>query len=157
MNMLKKEIEIAFLQITIDKFTFRVDPSCYYNGDGVWARVEGNRAKLGLSDFVQQRSGDIAFVDVKPEGTSLKFEDEFCSIETIKVDVDLHSPLTGKIIQINPALESTPEVINQDPFGEGWICEVELITWETDQKQLLDANAYFIKMKRDAEEEVKQK
>lgn len=148
---------MAFLQTTVDKFTFHVDPTCYYNSDGVWARVEGNRAKLGISDFVQQRSGDIAFVDVKPEGTSLMYGDEFCSIETIKVDVALISPVTGKIIQINPAMESTPEVINQDPFGEGWICEVEVNNWETDQKQLLDANAYFIKMKQDAEEEVKQK
>lgn len=145
----------SFLETTIDKFTFRVDSACFYNSEGVWVRVEGNRARLGLSDFLQQRSGDIAFVDVKSEGTSLKFGDEFCSIETIKVDVALASPVTGKILQINPALEGTPEVINQDPFGEGWICEVELNTWETDQPKLLDANAYFTKMKHDAEEEVK--
>lgn len=144
-----------FLQITIDKFTFRVNPDCFYNAEGIWVKVDGNRARLGLSDFVQQRSGDIAFVDVKPEGTLLNFDDEFCSIETIKVDVALHAPVTGKITQINPALENTPEVINQDPFGAGWVCEVELVDWNTDQQRLLDAHAYFTQMKHDAEEEVK--
>ena len=144
-----------FLQTTVDKFTFRVDPTCFYNGEGVWVRVEGHQARLGLSDFLQQHSGDIAFVDVEPEGTLLNFDDEFCSIETIKVDVGLRSPVTGKIVQVNPALETTPEVINLDPFGEGWVCEVELQDWETDRQRLLDANAYFAKMKREAEEEVK--
>lgn len=146
---------MEFLQTTVDKFTFRVDPSCSYNNEGVWARVEGSRARLGLSDFLQQNSGDIAFVDVEPEGKQLSFNDEFSAIETIKVDIALHSPVTGKIIQINPALENTPEVINQDPYGEGWLCEVELDDWEKDQNQLLDPNAYFIKMKHDAEEELK--
>jgi glycine cleavage system H protein len=146
---------MELLQTTIDKFTFRVDPSCFFNRDGVWVRVEGFRARLGLSDFLQQSSGDIAFVDVKPEGTFLNFSNEFCSVETIKVDIALHAPVTGKIIRINPALESAPEVINQDPFGEGWICEVELQDWEADRLRLLDANAYFIKMKNDADEEVK--
>lgn len=144
-----------FLQTTIDKFTFRVDPICFYNNEGVWVRVEGQIARMGLSDFLQQNSGDIAFVDVEPEETNLNIEDEFCSIETIKVDISLHSPVTGKIIKINPALEATPEVINQDPFGDGWICEVALQDWEKDQHHLLDANAYFVKMKHDAEEEIK--
>jgi len=146
---------MEFLQTTIDKFTFRVDTNCLFNAEGVWVRVDGHRARLGLSDFLQQRSGDIAFVDVKPAGTLLNFDDEFCSIETIKVDVALHAPVTGKITQINPDLENTPEIINQDPFGKGWVCEVELQDWETDHQRLLDANAYFIKMKHDAEEEVK--
>jgi glycine cleavage system H protein len=146
-----------FLETTIDKFTFRVDPTCFYNSEGIWVRIEGNRAKLGLSDYLQQHSGDIAFADVKPVGTVLAIGDEFSSIETIKVDIALASPVTGKVVSVNPALETTPEVINQDPFGKGWLCEVELSSWETDRPRLLDANAYFLKMKHDAEEEVKQK
>ena len=145
----------TFLETTIDKFTFRVDQTCHYNSEGVWVRVEENRARLGLSDFLQQRSGDIAFVDVKPEGTILAVGEEFSSIETIKVSIALASPVSGKLVLVNPALETAPEVINQDPFGEGWLCEVELSNWNSDQLQLLDAAAYFEKMKRDAEEEVK--
>jgi glycine cleavage system H protein len=146
-----------FLQTTVDKFTFRVDPTCFFNSEGVWLRVEGKRGRLGLSDFLQQRSGDIAFVEVKPERTILAFGDEFSSIETIKVNIALSSPVSGKVVMVNPALETAPEIINQDPFGEGWLCEVELSDWETDQPRLLRATAYFEKMKREAEEEVKRK
>jgi glycine cleavage system H protein len=147
----------VFLETTVDKFTFRVDPTCYFNGEGVWVRVEGNRAKIGLSDFLQQRSGDIAFLEVKPAETILAFGDELASIETIKVTVALSSPVSGKVAGVNPALEEAPEIINQDPFGEGWLCELELSDWEADRPRLLDAPAYFEKMKREAEDEVKRK
>ena len=135
----------SFLEITVDKFTFRVDPTCYFSKEGVWVRAAGSQARLGLSDFLQQRSGDIAFVEVKPEGTTLAIGDEVCSIETIKVNIVLSSPITGKVVLVNPALETTPELINQDPFGEGWLCEVELGNWETDRPRLLDAAAYLKK------------
>jgi glycine cleavage system H protein len=147
----------TLFETKIDKFTFRVDPTCSFNSEGVWVRVEGNRARLGLADFLQQRSGDIAFVEVKPAGTPLASGDEFSSIETIKVDISLSSPVTGKVLRVNPALESAPEIINQDPFGEGWICEVELSDWQKDQPRLLDAATYFEKMKHEAEEEVRRK
>lgn len=146
-----------FLETKVDKFTFRVDTTCFFNSEGVWVRVEGTRARLGLSDFLQQRSGDIAFVEVKPEGIGLVFGDEFSTIETIKVDISLSSPVSGKVLQVNPVLENTPEVINQDPFGEGWLCDVELNNWEIDKLKLLDAAAYFEKMKIEAEAEVKRK
>ncbi len=147
----------SFLETTVDKFTFRVDPTCCFNSEGVWARVEGKRARLGLSDFLQQRSGDIAFVEVKPVGAVVAIGDEFSTIETIKVDITLSSPVSGKVVQVNPVLETTPEIINQDPFGEGWLCEVELSDWEADRPQLLNAAAYFEKMKQEAEEEVGRK
>jgi glycine cleavage system H protein len=146
-----------FFEITIDKFTFRVDPTCFFNGEGVWVRIEVERARLGLSDFLQQHSGDIAFVEVNPEGTSLAFGDEFSSIETIKVDIAVTSPVSGKVVRVNPLLKTAPEIINQDPFGEGWLCEVEWSDWPADRPRLLDAAAYFEKMKREAAEEVKRK
>jgi glycine cleavage system H protein len=141
-----------FMETTIDKFTFRVDPNCLYSGEGVWVRLEDGKARLGLSDFLQQRSGDIAFADVKPTGTVLAIGDEFASIETVKANVMLASPVSGKVLRVNPALETTPELINQDPFGKGWVCEVELNSWDSDRPRLLDAAAYFEKMKQDAEE-----
>ena len=146
-----------FLETTVDKFTLRVDPTCYFNPEGVWVRIEGKRARLGLSDFLQQHSGDIAFVEVKPAGTVLAFGIEFSTIETIKVNIELSSPVSGKVVLVNPALETAPEVINQDPYGEGWLCEVELSDWQTDRSHLLDATAYFDKMRREAEDEVKRK
>ena len=143
-----------FLEITVDKFTFRVDPTCFYTPEGVWVRINGNVARLGLSDYVQQRSGDMAFVELKPEGTRLTVGDYFGSVETIKVDVSLISPVAGKVILVNPTLQSAPEIINQDPFGDGWLCEAECSDWENDRSRLMDAPAYFEKMKKEAEEEV---
>lgn len=141
-----------FLETTIDKFTFRVDPSCLYSAEGIWVRLVGDRARLGLSDFLQQRSGDIAFVDVKQAGTPLAPDDEFASIETVKANVMLASPVSGRVILVNPSVETKPEIINQDAFGDGWLCEVILSDWDADRQQLLDAGAYFEKMKREAME-----
>jgi glycine cleavage system H protein len=143
------------LELTIDKFTFRVPKGLYYNDTGVWVRQEGSVARLGLSDFAQQRSGDMAFAEVKPIGTALNPGDEFASIETIKVNVILPSPVMGAIAEINRALEDAPELINQDPHGKGWLAVVELTNWEADRAKLLDAEAYYALIQRLAEEEVK--
>jgi glycine cleavage system H protein len=143
------------LELTVDKFTFRVPKGLYFNDMGVWIRPEGSVARLGLSDFAQQRSGDMAFAEVKPVETLLKPGDEFASVETIKVNVILPSPVTGAIAEINAALEDAPELINQDPYGKGWLVVVELTDWDSDKTKLLDADAYYALIKVQAEEEVK--
>ena len=147
-------IMTEYLQITVDKFTFKVATDRFYNAEGIWAKQEGPCVRIGLSDFSQQRSGDIAFAEVKPEGTALAFGDEVAVIETIKVNISLSSPVSGKILEVNPDMETAPEVINQDPFQGGWIAVIEASDWEADQTRLLDAPAYFAKMKKEAEEEV---
>ena len=144
-----------FLETKVDKFTFKVATDRYYNAQGVWVLIEGNVARIGLSDFVQQRSGDVAFVDVKPVGTTLTVEDEAVAIETIKVTISFNSPINGKIVHVNPAMESTPEVINQDPYGDGWMAEIETSEWEMNRAKLMDAPTYFVQMKQEAEEEAK--
>ena len=144
-----------FLGTTVDKFTFKVAADRFYTREGLWLQAEGNRVRIGLSDFLQQRSGDIAFAEVKPVGTTLAVGDEVASIETIKVNVALSSPLGGTVIEVNPDLEAAPEAINQDPYGAGWLAVIEAANWEVDRAQLLDAAAYFDVMKADAEEEVK--
>ena len=145
------------LELTLDKFTFRVPRGLYYNDTGVWVRQEGSLARLGLSDFAQQRSGDMAFAEVKPVETTLKPGDEFASVETIKVNVILPSPVTGAIVEVNSALEDAPELINQDPYGKGWLAAVELTDWEADKVKLLDADAYYALVKEQAEEETKKR
>jgi len=144
------------LELTVDKFTFRVPKGFYYNDAGVWVKPEGHVARLGLSDFSQQRSGDMAFAEVKPVGTTLKPGDGFASVETIKVNVILPSPVTGAIAEINTALEDTPELINQDPYGKGWLVAVQLTDWESDKAKLLNAETYYALIKQQAEEEVKE-
>jgi len=143
------------LELTVDKFTFRVPKGLYYSDAGVWLRLEGTAARLGLSDFAQQRSGDMAFAEVKPVGTAIEPGDEFAAIETIKVDIALPSPVSGALVEVNPALEDAPEQINQDPYGEGWLARVELAAWDADKARLMDAEAYFALIKVQAEEEVK--
>ena len=145
------------LELTVDKFTFRVPRNLYYSDAGVWVKLEGNAARLGLADFAQQRSGDVAFAEVKPVGAALKLGDEFASVETIKVNVILPSPVTGAIAEINRALEDAPELINQDPYGKGWLATVELTDWEADKAKLLHADAYYALVKEQAEEEMKKK
>jgi glycine cleavage system H protein len=142
------------LELMVDKFIFRVPTGLYFNEAGVWVRREDNVARLGLSDFAQQRSGDIAFAEVQSVGTALKPGDEVASIETIKVNVILPSPVTGTIVEINPKLEDEPEGINEDPYGQGWLAVVELTDWEADRAKLLDAHAYYALVKEQAEEEL---
>ena len=142
------------LEITVDKFTFKVITDRYYNAEGVWAKPEGKLVRIGLSDFLQQRSGDVAFAEVKPVGTGLAFGDEVAVIETIKVNISLSSPVSGKVIEVNPDMEAAPEAINQDPYDRGWMAVIEADNWEADLPRLLDAEAYFSRMKTEAEEEV---
>lgn len=140
-----------FLETTIDKFTFKVATDRLYSTEGIWAKPEVNQVRIGLSDFVQQHSGDVAFVEVKTVGAEVAFGDEVATIETIKVNISLSSPVTGKIIAVNPAMSVTPEVINQDPFGAGWLAVVEATDWEAGKARLLDPQAYFSMMKQEAE------
>jgi glycine cleavage system H protein len=146
---------LEFLEVTVDKFTFKVATDRFYTREGVWALVEGHRVRIGLSDFLQQRSGDIAFAEVKPVGTTLAAGEEVASIETIKVNVALGSPINGTVAEINPAMDVTPEAINQDPYGAGWLVVIAASDWDADRSQLLDAAAYFDVVKREAEEEMK--
>lgn len=144
-----------YLETSVDKFIFKVATDRYYNSEGVWAKPEGNRVRIGLSDFLQQRSGDVAFAEVKPEGTALSFGDEVALIETIKVNISLSSPVNGKVLEVNPDMDAAPESINQDPYGRGWLAVIETPDWEADRARLLDAQAYFVRMKGEAEEEAK--
>ncbi len=144
-----------FLELTVDKFTFRVAVDRYYNEAGVWAKAEGDQVRIGLSDFLQQRSGDVAFAEVKAHGTVLAFGDEVANIETIKVNIALPSPVSGKVVEVNPAMEEAPEAINQDPYSAGWLALIQATDWGAERSKLLDPEAYFVHMKQEAEEEIK--
>jgi glycine cleavage system H protein len=144
-----------FLETTVDKFTFKVAVDRFYNEEGVWAKEENGRVRIGLSDFVQQRSGDVAFAEVKPVGTVLAAGEEVAVIETIKVNITYTSPVNGKIVDVNPAMNDAPEAINQDPYGAGWLTVMEVADWDSESAKLLDPQTYFNIMKGQAEEETK--
>ena len=148
----------AFLETTVDKFTFRVPTDRLYTADGVWVlRLDAQdsvRVRVGLTDFMQQRSGDVAFVTVRPPGTQLAAGDEFAEIETIKVNAALPCPVGGSVLEANAALGATPEMVNHDPYGDGWLAVIAVADWEADRKALLTPEAYFTHMEEQARSEV---
>jgi glycine cleavage system H protein len=143
-----------FIETTVDKFVFRVKRGCWYSRPGVWVQPENGVGRVGVSDFLQQRSGDVAFVDVQPVGTVLTAGDEFASIETMKADLSLESPVSGTITAVNQQLASSPELVNQDAYGQGWLALIELSDWEADRRTLLDAEGYLEMMRDQALEEM---
>jgi glycine cleavage system H protein len=146
-----------FLEFTAGKFIFKVATDCLYTPEGVWVRVQGNILRIGISDYVQQRSGDVAFAEIKPAGTQLTAGDEFAVIETIKVDLSLGAPVSGEVVNANPALETAAELINQDPYTAGWMAEIQPANWETDSAALLSPAAYLDKARAEAEQEARLK
>ena len=112
-----------------------------YSKDHEWIRVEGNTGYIGITDFAQSELGDIVYVDVDPELSEVKADEAFGTIEAVKTVSDLLSPVTGKVLEVNPKLEDEPQLVNEDPYGEGWILKVEL-TDPNELEGLLDSNAY---------------
>ena len=126
-----------------------------YTAEGVWARPESDGTmRLGVSDYLQQSSGDVTFATVRPAGTHLAAGDPFVDFETIKIVTDLGSPVAGTIVEVNPELVLAPERINQDPYGAGWMARVAVEPPAPGVPPLLEPPAYFELMKRRAEEEI---
>lgn len=148
-----------FLETTVDKFTFRVATDRLYCRDGLWVfwlqPQGGNKVRVGLTDYLQRHNGDVAFMSVRPTGTELQAGDDLADMETIKVHLTLASPVSGTITAVNAALELNPEIVNQSPYEEGWLAEIQVTGWEAGRAALLDANAYFAFMKSEAEEEAR--
>lgn len=139
-----------FLEAHVDKFVFRVAPDYRYSHADVWVHRNGNRVRVGLSDYLQQKSGDVAFVNLKEIGAALAADDELAALETIKVDLVIPAPLAGKIVAVNDALAAYPELVNRDPYGAGWLVEIEP-TNIADYDALLDAETYLPQMQARAE------
>jgi glycine cleavage system H protein len=97
-----------------------------YSSDHEWVRVEGNEAFIGITDFAQEELGDIVFIDVSTEGETLEQGEVFGSVEAVKTVSDLLMPVSGEVLEINPELDDTPEMVNQDPYEKGWIIKVTI-------------------------------
>jgi len=98
----------------------------YYTEDHEWLRVENGTATVGITDFAQSELGDIVFVELEPEGTELGKDDIFGTIEAVKTVSELYMPVSGTITALNDELELAPEIVNDDPYGDGWMIEIEL-------------------------------
>ncbi len=138
-----------FLETTFDKFIFKVKKGYFYTEDDYWVDIQGDVATIGVTDYLQKSGGDVAFVEPVASGKVVGNGDELGEIETIKTTMGLISPVAGKVIEVNGELEAHPELINNDPYGAGWICRIELAEPGNATEQFLHAEQYleFIKGK----------
>ena len=118
-----------------------VPSDLYYTADHEWVRMEGDIATIGVTHYAQGELGDIVFVEVETEGETLEAEEVFGTIEAVKTVSDLILPITGEIIEMNKGLDDDPSLINNDPFGAGWIIKVR-VSNPSDVEGLMDATAY---------------
>ena len=116
-------------------------PDLKYTKDHEWVSIEGDVATIGVTDFAQQELGDIVFVDIDTRDKSLAAEAVFGTIEAVKTVSDLFLPVAGTVTEINPVLEKEPEIVNSDPYGDGWIVKVKVEN-ATDVNSLMGAEAY---------------
>jgi len=140
-------------QIKVDKWTFRVPKELFYNENDCWSRIEGDTAKVGITDFLQNMISDIIFVKFNELGSKIEQFDEIASFESIKSVLDLISPVSGTIQKVNEKLSQSPELANKDPYGEGWFAIIKLENFENDRQNLLQAQDYFEVLKRKVETE----
>jgi glycine cleavage system H protein len=114
-----------------------------YTKDHEWVLVEGDIATVGITDFAQSELGDIVYVEIETVGETVSQEEVFGSIEAVKTVSDLFMPLTGEILEFNEKLDTNPELVNSDPYGDGWMVKVK-ISNNDEISQLLSAEAYGI-------------
>lgn len=112
-----------------------------YTKDHEWIRVEGNIGTIGITDHAQSELGDVVFVDIPSDLAEITCGKAFGTIEAVKTVADVYAPVSGKVLEINSAVNDNPEVVNKDPYGEGWLIKIE-VTNPEELNNLLDVNAY---------------
>ncbi len=119
----------------------KLEADLKYSKEHEWIRVEGNRVVIGITDFAQDSLGDIVFVELPSVGESLEVEDTFGVVESVKTASDLYAPVSGKVVEVNEALADSPELVNREPYGQGWMIVVE-ISDVSQLDNLMDAEQY---------------
>ncbi len=143
-----------FYQEVADKFVFKVKRGLLYTEDNVWTKIIDGEAQFGVTDFLQRRGGDVVFVELPKKESTTRRGEEVSSFETIKAVVSIASPFDGAITKVNSALNEKPELINKDPYGEGWIASILPSRLEEDKGYLLTAEKYFDLMKSKINDEL---
>lgn len=149
------EFQVAsdFVVVVHDKYEFRIPSTGYlFNANDVWVQVAGNRARIGISDYMQQRLSDITYVNPPKIGASVDQFDEAGTVESTKATFEVVSPVSGTVVGINDAVFDAPESINEDPYGS-WVAELELTAWEEDRALLVNGPAYAADVERKAAED----
>lgn len=112
-----------------------------YTKEHEWIRVEGYVAYVGITDYAQSELGEIVFVDINTEGETVNQNDVFGSVEAVKTVSDLNMPVTGEVLEVNEVINDQPELVNNDPYGDGWMIKISVVNPE-ELETLLDAEAY---------------
>jgi glycine cleavage system H protein len=119
----------------------KVDPSCKYDKEHEWIRVEGDEGVIGISDYAQDQLSDVVYVELPEMGDVFEKGDVLAVVESVKAASDVYMPLAGEVLEINEELEDSPELVNQDPYGEAWFVRVTIAN-PAEVDDLLDADAY---------------
>lgn len=121
----------------------KIPSNLLYTNDHEWVRIDQDIVYVGITDFAQKELGDIVYVEIETVDESLKQNDVFGTVEAVKTVSDLFLPITAVILESNPQLESNPELVNEDPYGEGWMVKLKIET-DTETENLLTADAYAL-------------
>jgi glycine cleavage system H protein len=130
-------IETAEVKNMVDVEGYEVREGLYYSKEWTWIKVEDNRARIGITDYAQKQMREIVFVELPSVGVEVRIGEPFGTLESVKSVSDLISPLTGKVVEVNTRATESPEVINHDPYGEGWLIVVEPINISEELKTLM--------------------
>ena len=144
------------LQLKVDKYTFTVPKGLFYNENDFWVRIDGKIGTVGITSYLQNHLSDIIFVSLPQVGTKIEQFGEAGSFESVKAALDVISPVSGLIAEVNSELVNSPDLANSDPYGKGWFVKVELADFESDKENLTDAEGYFEVMKKKVEKEHEQ-
>ena len=145
---------VDYNTFTHDKYIFRVPrEGFFFNENDCWVRVSGTRARVGVSDYVQQNMTDMTYFSPPPVGKTVEQFDEVGTIESVKSSMDLISPVSGTVIAVNTSLVESPEIVNEDPYEKGWVAELELTDFDSDMELLLDCKSYLELIRKKAAEE----
>ncbi len=112
-----------------------------YTKDHEWVKIDGNKGVIGITDFAQKELGDIVYLEIETLNQSLAKEEAFGTIEAVKTVADMYMPLSGKVLEVNNELQNSPELVNHDPYGKGWLIKIEIEN-EAEVDQLLDHETY---------------
>jgi len=132
-----------YFQTIFDKFELQVRKEYRYTEDDLWVHVEDGKARIGVTDYLQRTSGDVAFIETARQGSRIQKKGELGTMETAKTTVTLYSPLSGQVTEVNRVLAQKPELLNSAPYKEGWLVIITPYDLEGDAKSLLSAEDYY--------------
>jgi len=121
---------------------YEVPEGLYYTKEHEWVRVEGNNCRIGVSDYAQKSLHEVVFVDLPKIGAKIVRSQSLGSVESVKAVADVFAPISGEVTEVNAKLADTPELVNQQPYGDGWIAIIKPSNLEAELKNLLDAKSY---------------